>query len=115
MSEITELHERFKPDTKISELGINVPKWIESDVTISDVAGIYQGGCASGAYMPAVTYHVAHETMHDHGNKVLDFISDRAMEYPYIKENQSWKGHNCDVISLAVELWAMEVVSELLN
>jgi len=33
-----------------------IPQWIEQDITPSTVAAILQGGCESGAYMPAVTY-----------------------------------------------------------
>jgi hypothetical protein len=40
-----------------------VPDWVQSDISPYDVAAIVQGGCASGAYMPAVTYYTARNTM----------------------------------------------------
>ena len=44
------------PLNEIDGLDIDVPGWIDQDITPADVAAIVQGGCASGAYMPAVTY-----------------------------------------------------------
>jgi len=35
----------------------NQPAWIVNELTPYDLAAINQGGCASGAYMPAVTYY----------------------------------------------------------
>ena len=52
---------------RIADLGIDVPAWIKDGITNYDVASINEGGCASGAYMPAVTYHEALETMNEHG------------------------------------------------
>ena len=43
-------------DVEIQSLGIDVPRWIEQDIDCGMVASVLQGGCASGAYMPAVTY-----------------------------------------------------------
>lgn len=43
----------------VADLGIEVPRWIDQDISPNDIAAICQGGCASGAYMPAVTYYQA--------------------------------------------------------
>ena len=67
-------------DTPIADLDtdIVVPAWIESDISPHDVAAIYQGGCDSGAYMPAVTYSDAKATMAKHGDDVLQYIDGPA-------------------------------------
>jgi hypothetical protein len=56
------------------------PKWLQSMGVIEEMCtlqSISQGGCASGAYMPAVTYHTALETMLEHGDDILSYIEDQ--------------------------------------
>jgi len=59
---------------------IDVPEWIDQDISPSTVAAIVQGGCDSGAYMPAVTCSEALETMNEHGDDVLDYIQEVGFE-----------------------------------
>jgi hypothetical protein len=99
-------------DRPIAELDIDVPAWIKQDITGADVAAICQGGCASGAYMPAVTYHSALTTMGEHGDDVLQFIEDSMGELPTPPEGVSWSGLACHYLSTAVELWASSVEDE---
>ena len=68
-------------DEEIADL-VDVPAFIEQDITASQVAAIIQGGCASGAYMPAVTYYDAKQTMAEHGDDVLQYIEDCYGETP---------------------------------
>ena len=100
-------------DDPVTELGIDVPRWIDQDITPSDVAAINQGGCASGAYMPAVTYHQAVATMSDHGDDVLEFIEDCYGEIPQPKTGESWSGLAVYYLSIGVELWASSVEDEI--
>ncbi len=88
-----------------------VPDWLEQDITPCDVAAIVQGGCASGAYMPAVTYHQADATMAKHGDDVLTFIEQYVDQCPTIA-GESWSGYACKVLSFAVELWARGALVE---
>ena len=81
------------------------PAWIEP-VEVYDIASIQQGGCASGAYMPAVTYHTAKETMNEYGNDVLQYIEDQLGEIPQPDSGESWSGMAVFYLSYAVELWA---------
>jgi hypothetical protein len=104
--------ELYNFDKPITELDINVPAWIEQDITGTDVAAICQGGCASGAYMPAVTYHSALTTMGEHGDDVLQFIEDSLGELPAPPDSVSWSGLACHYLSTAVELWASSVEDE---
>jgi hypothetical protein len=89
-----------------------MPAWLESDITPADVAAIVQGGCASGAYMPAVTYHTAAKTMQEHGDDVLQYIEDALGDLPSVS-GQGWAQMACTYLSCAVELWASSVESEL--
>ena len=99
-------------DEEIADL-VDVPAFIEQDITATGVASIIQGGCASGAYMPAVTYYDAKQTMAEHGDDVLQYIEDRYGETPQPPEGESWAGIACFYMSVAVELWASGVEDEL--
>lgn len=94
-------------------VSIEVPAWINNDISPADVAEIVRGGCASGAYMPAVTYYKAAETMAKHGDEVLDYINDRLFELPMPSSGVSWSGIAVHFLSIAVELWAIEAHSVL--
>ena len=104
--------EMWNDETPVSEHGIDVPAWIEQDISPNQVASIVQGGCASGAYMPAVTYHSARETMAEHGDDVLEYIEDAYGSAPAIGED-SWNQYACTLLSLAVELWASNAYGQL--
>ena len=84
----------------------NTPAWIEGELEVCDIASIQQGGCASGAYMPAVTYYNANKTMAEHGDDVLDYITSQYGELPPPKDTESWSGMAVHYLSVAVELWA---------
>ena len=99
----------------ITNLGIEVPRWIEQDISPYDVAAILQGGCGSGAYMPAVTYYDAANTMGGHGDDVLDFIEDIYCEIPWPNNDTSWSGIACYFLSMAVELWCCGVEDEIIE
>ena len=89
----------------------NQPDWLEYPLSPYDVAAINQGGCASGSYMPAVTYHKAIEMMSEHGNDVLQYIEDNYGEIPQPKQGESWSGVAVFYLSVAVELFASSLES----
>lgn len=104
------------PIAEIEGLDIDIPAWIERDISPNDVAAICQGGCASGAYMPAVTYHTALKTMAEHGDDVLQYIEDAMGELPALptgRNSLGWAGMACFYLSAAVELWTSSIESEL--
>ena len=104
----------WNTETTISELlDVEVPQWLEQDICAMTIAGVYQGGCASGSYMPAVTYYQALRTMSDHGDDVLQFILDELGELPKPRDDESWSGMACHYLSCAVELWASDIYSRL--
>ena len=80
------------------------PAWITSPLSPYDIAAINQGGCASGAYMDAVTYNKATEVMAEHGDDVLQFIEDHYGYLPEIPKGQSWSGIAVFYLSIAVDL-----------
>jgi hypothetical protein len=98
--------------SKIDGLDIDLPAWLENDITPADVAAIVQGGCASGAYMPAVTYYTAAKIMAEHGDDVLEYIESNYGPLPDVN-GQGWSQMACTYLSTAVELWASSVESEL--
>jgi len=100
-----------KPISEIDGHNIEIPAWIDRDISTYDIASICQGGCASGAYMPAVTYHQALKTMSDHGDDVLQYIEDNLGEMPQPKKGESWAGMACFYLSCAVEIWASNAES----
>lgn len=85
---------------------MHVPEWIDQEIMMYDVRAIQDGGCESGAYMPAVTYWEARRTMAEHGDDVLAFIEERIGEVPPWDPEASWSGLCCHFLSMAVELWA---------
>jgi len=110
MATISELYDR---ETEVSELGIDVPSWIDQDIDTAQVAAIVEGGCASGAYMPAVTYYRALEIMGEHGDDVMDYIESVLGEIPTPKSGDGWSQMACYYLSTAVELWASSVADEI--
>ena len=102
-------------ETPISECApdVYVPAWISGDVSPYDIAAINQGGCASGAYMPAVTYHKALATMAAHGDDVLEYIEQTLGELTPPPAGSSWSGMACHYLSCAVELWADAVAPDV--
>lgn len=103
----------YETDAAACGFGVEVPAWIDNQITAADIAAICEGGCASGAYMPAVTYSDALETMNDHGDQVLQYLEDTLGDIPTPKEDFSWAGLACFYLSSAVELWASGVSEEL--
>jgi hypothetical protein len=85
---------------------MQVPVWIESDISWQQVCAIVHGGCASGAYMPAVTYHEALATMAEHGDDVLEFIEHYHIWLPKPAAGDSWSGMASLYLSCAVDVWA---------
>jgi len=109
----------WNDETELRELGIKVPAWIEQDITCYDIAAICQGGCESGAYMPAVIYHKAVDTMAEHGEEIFDVIEqafDSALDVlKRGKDDATWRHMAVAFVSFAVESWAQEIHAELVE
>jgi len=108
---------------------ITVPAWIDEEYidqealnddehedhedAVSTIESICQCGCASGSYMPAVTYYTARQVMNEHGDDVLDYLADHYGNLPTPPEDVSWSGLACHYLSAGVEAWAMSAMSQL--
>jgi len=99
-------------EIKVSDLEIEVPAWIDQDITATDIMDIIQGGCDSGAYMPAVRYYDALQTMSKHGDEVTEYVLDHYGELPDLSD-KNWSEMAVTILSFAVELWAADVESEI--
>ena len=89
-----------------------VPRWVE-ELTGGQVAAVCQGGCASGAYMPAVTYHEARTIMGEHGDDVLEYLEKTHGELPIPPDSSSWSGIAVHYLSNAVDLWCCMVHDDI--
>jgi len=103
----------WNDEMTIRDRALDVPDWIDQDITAQDVAAIEQGGCASGAYMPAVTYHQALQTMSQHGDDILQYLQDIYGELPKPRDDESWSGIAVFYLSCAVETWALGAFLQL--
>jgi len=102
-------------NTDIADLGIDQPDWIIDELSPYDMIAIYQGGCASGAYMPAVTYYTALNTMNEHGGEVFEYVEQVMGELPKAPSDTTWSGMAVYYLSYAVELWVSSNMDEVEN
>jgi hypothetical protein len=88
------------------------PAWLLAMGGINDICdlrAIIDGGCSSGAYMPAVTYCTANKVMAQYGDDVLDYLADQyGGSFELNQANDSWSGFAVKVLSTAVEMWACQ-------
>lgn len=107
----------YEHEEVVAREHVEVPAWIDQEIDCSQIAAIIHGGCESGSYMPAVTYHHALQTMSEHGEEVFDFLEQAdALSLPdpgSSRHAASWAALACYFLSLAVELWANSVEDEL--
>jgi len=107
-------HETELNDLILEGMTFDCPEWVDwASLTLGDLESIMYGGCESGAYMPAVTYHEARETMSIHGDAVLEYIEDALGELPAIEKGMSWSGMACFYLSYAVQLWADSTANQI--
>ena len=93
-------------------------EWLNNPIECADryedevytIRAIAEGGCMSGAYMQAVTYYDAAQTMAAHGDAVLDYIEDMYGYLPQPPRNYGWSGLAVHYLSFAVDMWAASVV-----
>lgn len=93
-------------------MNINIPEWIDQDISKDTIRAIYEHGAESGVYMPAVSYGPALETMYHHGDDVLDYIETRLGELPDVT-GKSWSGMARTYLCAAIDLWAAEAMVEM--
>lgn len=95
---------RDELETFISDIN-NQPKFLKFMGEIEDVAeliAISEGGCASGAYMPAVTYATALECMFYHSESVEGQI-EYMEELTFNIGSETFSGFCVNLCAMAVE------------
>jgi nitrous oxide reductase accessory protein NosL len=100
-------------DTRLADLGVDVPKWIDEDMCAYTLAAIAEGGCNSGAYMPACTYHEANETMAQYGDDVFDYLEKIGERPEDVFRNLwqiGWSVLAAHVLCYAIDAWARETL-----
>jgi len=109
------MKELYYDERALSEIddAPEVPQWIDQDISPSQIEAIYEGGCASGAYMPAVTYYTARQTMGEYGDEVLQYLQDELGELPRPRNDKSWSGLALFYLRCAVEAWAASAKYQL--
>jgi hypothetical protein len=107
----------WEHEDPVIDLGVKVPLWIERDITANSIAGILQAvglyglekACSTGVYMPAVTYHLARETMGQYDEFVMDYL-EAEMGYCPTSEPRETPDQFCvRLLSLAVAIWAIKI------
>jgi hypothetical protein len=99
-------------EIKIRNLGIEIPIWIDRDITVYTVEAILHSGCDSGAYMPAVTYWDAKQTMSQQGDEITGFLHDHDYSVSIISDD-TWGEICVRFLSAAVSLWCANVIDEI--
>ena len=92
-----------------------VDDWFPSDgplLSFCEIVDIQHHGCASSAYMPAVTYHNAMVVMSHYGDDVLEYIDDHWNGIPTPPAGSGWAAMAVYYLSTAVELWCSEFYLE---
>ena len=83
------------------------PDFIESMGAVEDVAeliAIYEGGCHSGAYMPAVTYFTAKKTFIEFEGVLCDYVDGYGLALD-LDKGDCFSNFCAKVCSAAVESW----------
>ena len=91
------------------------PAWVSVDhfYYLEDLKVVFENGCRSGAYMPAVIYGVAMATMAEHGQDVTDFLSDMYGDDMPEGAPMDWSLLCVDLLSMAVEAWCGQQYNSL--
>ncbi len=101
-------------ETKVRDLGVQVPAWVDQDITLGTLTDIIEQGAAEGAYMPAASYDSADAVMALHGDEVMEYLEDTLGEPPApAPANCGWSGLACYYLSAAVEIWAASTEAQL--
>lgn len=87
--------------------------------SVSELVSIHEGGCASGAYMPAVTYYTANQCMaSDAATSVEDELSELDYEITFNPSEDSFSQFASKLCAMAVESYVSkfsDVIEVLMN
>ena len=122
-NEMDEAKSMWDEQELVQDLGIDVPFFVKFDIgaedgtqfkhpTVQDVASIFQGGCDSGAWMPAVTYYSALRNLAENAIEIEDYLDEVGWGITKSTEDGIMTVA-CEMVSAAVEIWAAGVHQEL--
>lgn len=99
------------PRTKVSQWGISVPPWINSQITVAELEEIVLCEDTDGAYCSSELVASAPDIMHRWGDGVLTYIiqatnGDYCQPSPLLR----WNELAIYYLSLATGLWADETL-----
>ncbi len=95
-------------ETEVRDLGVQVPAWIDQDITLGTLTDIIEQG---GAVRAAVSYDPADAVMALHGDEVMEYLEDTLGEPPApAPANCSLA---CYYLSAAIEIWAASTEAQL--
>lgn len=89
------------------------PSWLIHEIDLSDVFSIYQGGCASGAFIPAVTYHIAEAWFNTHSEDMLQYVRDNDSNLVFNFNELPFSEFCTRICASAVEYFVFELVNIL--
>ena len=90
-------------ETEVRTLGVQVPAWVDQDITLGTLTDIIEQGGEGGAYTPTAFYESALAVMARHGDEVMEYLEDTLGEPPLA----------CHYLSAAVEIWAASTEAQL--
>lgn len=86
--------------------------------SVGELLSIYEGGCASGAYIPAVTYYTANQCMANAATSVEDELSELDYEITFNPSEDSFSQFASKLCAMAVESYVSkfsDVIEVLTN
>jgi hypothetical protein len=96
-------------DVSIRSFDIDVPMWMKNPdtgdfPTVADIQAILEGGCDSGAWMPAVTYYDAKRIMAEHGDEICEYLDECVFGNAELKlSDETWGNFCVRMLSAAIE------------
>lgn len=92
--------------------GIEIPDWVEQDITLDTCKSIAEYGCVGDQYGPGFLDYEAIQVMNRHGSKVFEYIEETLGKMPELSDDnfRSWGSLACYYVSTAVELWASQFI-----
>jgi hypothetical protein len=86
--------------------------------SVGELLSIYEGGCASGAYMPAVTYHTANQCMASDASGSVEEEIEHYEEITFNPATESFSQFASKLCAMAVESYVSkfsDVIEVLTN
>jgi hypothetical protein len=93
-------------------------KFMGEITDVSELIAIYEGGCASGAYMPAVTYYTANQCMASDASGSVEEEIEHYEEITFNPATESFSQFASKLCAMAVESFVQkhaEVIEVLQN